>query len=393
MMQARGWVWRLAGWGMLAWWGVLLVAMAIAAKGQSTGPTTPVLPTPNCIINFQFTATGTAPQFNAPIPDAFDNRNQGCTAWIIAYSNSGFSALSLVAQVAPNTSGIPGAWSTFPALTGTGSNPNTATTSAMTQFFDYYPWVRVNLSSATGSGIVQGTMYGWKNQPVSVVFQPAGGGAITSIVWGPDDPGITPTENPVQVSGVDPGGLVRRIATDTSGRSEVVGGAADGASAIGINPVVIGVLGASNLARQLTTVETITDNSTGGRSLSTGAVVFDGTNYDRDFACTSQAAVTLAAGTNVVIVAAAVGKTTRICHLSFTMDSTQTILIRQGTGTTCGSTTTNLSGTYQSALGLAGLFLDFGAVSALRDTTTNVDTCLQFGGSVTIGGTVIYGQF
>lgn len=357
MQRIKGLVYEHCG---TIWVVLMLLALAAGLRAQGTGPLTPVLPTPNCIINLQFTATGTSPQFPAPIPDAFDNRNLGCTAWIIAYSNSGFSAVSLVAQTAPNVAGVPGSWSTFAALTGTGSNPNTATTSAMTQFFGYFPWVRVNLATATGSGIVQGTMYGWKNQPVSVVFQPASGGAISSIVWGPDAAGATPTESPIQVSGVDGGGLVRRIITDTTGRTVVVGAAASGAAAAG-SPVLGGKLA--------------------------------GTNVVSDYICNQQSAVTLAAGTNVVIVPAAVGLTTRICHLSFTMDSTQTILIRQGTGTTCGSTTTNLSGTYQAALGLAGLFLDLGSVSSLRNTIANVDTCLQFGGSVTIGGMVIWGQY
>lgn len=345
-------------------WEVLALAAAIVMgmRAQGTGPLTPVIPTPNCQINFQFTATGTSPQFPGTTPDAFDNRNLGCTAWAIVYSNSGFSAISIVAQTAPNVAGVPGSWSTYTPTTSGGSNPNTSTTSAATLFgsgTNYFPWIRVNLTTATGSGIVQGTMYGWKTQPVAVYFGGGGGGTINSVVWGPDASGSPPTEPPILTAGID-GTNVQTIKTDTSGRQLVVGAAAAGAAVAG-NPVLFGAS--------------------------------DGTNVQTAIYCNQRAAVTLAAGTNVIIVVAAVGKTTKICHLDFTMDSVQTILIRQGTGATCGSTTTNLSGTYQSALGLAGLFEDYGPWSPLANTIANVDTCLQFGGSVTVGGTVIYGQF
>lgn len=63
----------------------------------------------------------------------------------------------------------------------------------------------------------------------------SGGG----VAFGPDNAGILPTQNPVQLSGVDGGGLVRRVVTDTTGRAVVTGAAAAGTAAAG-NPNLIG---------------------------------------------------------------------------------------------------------------------------------------------------------
>src|SRR5438105_3965383 len=75
----------------------------------------------------------------------FDNRTAGCTTWQLTYNSYTYSALSILVQTAPNAAGgVPGSYSTFTAVSG--SNPNTATTQAVTTFggpTSYFPWVRV----------------------------------------------------------------------------------------------------------------------------------------------------------------------------------------------------------------------------------------------------------
>ncbi len=94
----------------------------------------------------------------------FDNRTAGCTTWSFVYNSYTYSALSIVVQTAPNVSaGVPGSWSTFTA--NTGSNPATNTTSGVATFggiTSYFPWLRIQLTSATGAGTISGELYGWR---------------------------------------------------------------------------------------------------------------------------------------------------------------------------------------------------------------------------------------
>ena len=141
--------------------------------------------TPDCVIPFNFTAVGSTSNLTCGAPNGQQN-GPGIASWIIVYSNSGFSAVCLDVQSAPDSSGSPGSWVTFAGtiLTSTqypgssGINPNTATTSAFTGFAGYYPWMRVTLETSggcptTGSGTVKGTLYGFLNSTLAK----AGGGS------------------------------------------------------------------------------------------------------------------------------------------------------------------------------------------------------------------------
>ena len=120
-----------------------------------------VVSQPDCIIFFHL---NTVSQTSPLAPNAgFSNLTNGCTTWNLSYANSGFSALSLVLQSAPNNNGVAGTWVTFAGATLlSGVNPNTATTQAFTWLTGYNPWVRVQLASATGTGIIDGAVYGYR---------------------------------------------------------------------------------------------------------------------------------------------------------------------------------------------------------------------------------------
>jgi len=133
------------------------------------------LPDPDCIVAFSFTAPGqTSPL--AP-QNGFDNRENGCNVWSLTYSVSGFASVNISLQSAPNNAGIPGTWVTFAGQTVfAGSNPNTnLVTNTLAQVSGYQPWVRVSLNSAGGSGVVTGSLYGWKI-PSAEPGQGGGGG-------------------------------------------------------------------------------------------------------------------------------------------------------------------------------------------------------------------------
>lgn len=214
--------WILAA--LLAWFG------RDVARGQTV-----VTQRPDCFLPLGLITA--APTNIGP----FDNRTLGCNTWAIDYNNFGFTVLSLVVQTAPNATGnIPGAWSTFTAVTGI--NPNTATTQAVSTFggtTSYFPWIRVRLASVTGTGSITGVLYGWKIPAAP----PGGSGCIGTIatpcvVVGPTADGAPPTTSPVLVAGQD-GTNIQTIKTDTVGRPEVVGAAAAGAAIAGA-PVLIG---------------------------------------------------------------------------------------------------------------------------------------------------------
>jgi len=90
----------------------------------------------------------------------FDNSQAGCTSWVFVYTNMGFSGVSIVVQTSSTTP--TGPWTTFTAVSG--SNPATSTTTGVATFggsTSYFPYLRVTLT-ATGSGTLIGTLYGWR---------------------------------------------------------------------------------------------------------------------------------------------------------------------------------------------------------------------------------------
>lgn len=183
---------------------------------------------PDCFQPVNFVGVAASP--------AFDNSSKGCNSWVFDYANEGFSVISIVVQTAPAIGpGIsPGAWSTFTPITGI--NPNTSIVAAISTFgtnLTFFPFVRVNLTTATGSGVVQGTLYGWRI-PAS---GSAGGGCVGTIatpciVAGPNASGAPPTKSPVLISGQtgsDAGpGNVETVHVDALGnlQAAIIGNAA-----------------------------------------------------------------------------------------------------------------------------------------------------------------------
>jgi hypothetical protein len=140
---------------------VLLACLSIGTLAAQ--PTTYVLSQPDCLIFFTFTAAGqtspTSPNFG------LDNRTTGCDVWNMTASVSGFGAISLALQSAPNVAGAPGAYTNGMQVQQTvlsGSNPITSTTGGFVWMIGYGPWVQATLASATGSGVVNGAVYGWR---------------------------------------------------------------------------------------------------------------------------------------------------------------------------------------------------------------------------------------
>jgi hypothetical protein len=269
-----------------------------------------VVSQPDCIIFFSFTAAG---QTSPLSPNAgFSNLTNGCTTWNVSYANSGFSAVSLVFQSAPNNNGVAGTWVTFAgANLLSGINPNTSTTQAFTWLTGYNPWVRMTLASATGTGIVNGAVYGYRIPSAGTV-----NGATTPVTG-------TVTANQgtagTQKWLVDGSGVTQPV----SGTVTALGPAASGAAPSG-NPIQVVGLGSG----------------------ATGGLLYPIT------ACDSSAVVTVSAAATTQVVALTSGRSVRVCSFSISISLAGTAQWVTGTGSNCGSApTANLTGAYSIATG------------------------------------------
>jgi hypothetical protein len=121
----------------------------IAIPGLLIHHTKPVLaqsgPVP-CQVTGALTATGQSM--------TIDNRRTQCYQWRVAYSNFGFSAISVQLEEAPDNGGVPGTWAAFTgsSVVTDGTNPQTNTNAALIGVHSAAAWVRLNLVTATGSG-------------------------------------------------------------------------------------------------------------------------------------------------------------------------------------------------------------------------------------------------
>jgi hypothetical protein len=120
----------------------------------------------DCRFPLTLSAVGTAPQNSV----GFNNQATGCQYWTVVFFNTGFSAVSVRFESAPvgNSSSVPGTFVAFAGTTiGAGVNPSTSITQDSNSFKGLYPFVQVNLQSVTGTGLITGFVYGYKNQPAN----------------------------------------------------------------------------------------------------------------------------------------------------------------------------------------------------------------------------------
>ncbi len=364
--------------------GFLWLISALPLCAQQSGPVG--TPQPNCLLTFQLPQSGqTVAPFNSP---AFDNRFVGCTDFSVTVEvPTTISALSLVVQTAPdNGSGVPGTWSTFTAATG--SNPNTLTTGWTATFSTgtsaYFAWLRVQLTSKTGTGQVVGKLRSSIAGPGS--GSGSGGGCpgtvgTPCVVVGPIAQGAdVSTTHPVVVQGIDylnNKGIVPEVDTSTGGllHQNVPNSLGD---AIPNNQPVFSSFGVPLFMQVMPTV------FTGGN----GAGV-----WDRQFACTNQQNVTLTTiGLTRIITSNGIANKVRICSLSLSFASPVDVRLVEGTkvATDCDTGATNMTGLLRSVVAWDP---PWSPLSALREQVAGNDVCVSMSVSVNGGGTVIYATF
>jgi hypothetical protein len=344
---------------------VMSVMLMLTGVLRSQPLTTPVNVTPDCLIFFDFTDNGSQPT------SPFDNRFIGCKTFYVTYQSTGFPAITLTFQQAPDNNGVPGA---FVAFTGTiveGVNPNVAITGANTIMYATATtadsWLRITLSGAVaGAGRrLRGTFYGYRQVPVATVLV----GALGTVTANQGTPAVQANRWPVFLS--------------------------DGVNAVGTvgNPLRIDPTGGT--AQPVSTSTTPGDARANSGSLIAGGaqplLIFpyhwNGASWDRKAVCNNHAVVSLTGAGDTEIVALSGATQIRVCHLSISFASTVDLKLTQGTGANCAVGTADVTGVYQDILTVA---LDFdsplliGASQAL---------CVNLGAGVTGGGSITYAQY
>ena len=295
---------------------LLLIIASFCCAGKLKAQNTQVQQSPDCQSYFSFSAAGTTPPLANYGPGSTNGGN-GCSFWTISYASFGLTGYTLTVQQAPAaTTTTPGAWVTYAGTVSVGSNPVVCSVSCnpsqgqatLSNGAVGVPWIRVNVSGVSGTGVIFGVLQGWN------FGNAAGGGG----------------------GGGGGGGCVGTVST----------------------PCVTGAENSSLAA--------VTDNI-----------------------CDQSAVISISGSGLTQIVAASGAKQVRICHISVSNSAGSTVQIEYGTGSNCGTGTTALTGVYQN---VATMALDFPTRAEL-DAPSGDAVCLNYGTSVTAGGTVLYAQY
>ena len=135
--------------------------------------------------------------------------DRGIKYWRFSYQSTGFTGVSIQLEAAPDNSGSPGTWVIFPGSATSGTNPQTSLVGGLTSLVVtpaiVDPWIRINLTSVTGTGAIRGIVMGYR-------VNPDGGGsgsgcpgtsATPCDVQGVTATGAAGTENPLLDGALD----------------------------------------------------------------------------------------------------------------------------------------------------------------------------------------------
>lgn len=346
----------------------LLLALACPLSCLGQQGQTPVTPLAKCVIPFTINSTGTGAQGHfQPSTTGYDNRQTGCTNWNLVYSSTGYTVIALRLQSAPALSnvapGTPGTYVDFAGTIVTGVNPQTATTQTPASgpiFSGYYPWIRLNASTLTGTGQITGVLIG--TLPINVTGGSATGGCVGTIA------------SPCVVAGQD----------DTTGLTQVLQ-TANGTNGLVNSPSTSGG-GTIGDGRSNNVIE-----PTGQGGVPFYHIIyplmFNGATWDKQFACPSSAVISTSASGATEIVPLAASQIIRICNINWVSASPISVSLVYGTGTNCGTGQANMTGIYANTT-----TVDFQFNGTLRTASANA-LCIKLGTAVATTGVVTYAQF
>lgn len=133
-------------------------------------------------------------------------------------------------------------------------------------------------------------------------------------------------------------------------------------------------------------------NYTGSSGLlATVQHVFNGTSWDRALSCPNTAAVSVTAGNTTEIVALTASQVIRICSIVISTSLAGTAQFIYGTGTNCGTGTTNISGAINLATATPLAITAAGGGSLMRSASANAFCIAAVTGNVS--GFITYAKF
>lgn len=349
----------------------LLLSLAIASCAFAQAPQQ----APDCG-PWYLPATSTDATSTVALGGSGDNRAIGCDTWTVMYQSTGFTGVSLTFQSAPGVTAI-GTWVSFAGTTDTGANPMVSTSGGTSTYSNptnvAIAFVRLN-ADVTGTGTLSAVFYGYRTGSSGGGGGGGGSGCTNPcIVIGPEAPGAAATEDPVQVSGVDMGGDIRRLLTDGTGG--IAPAAAAGADADGVsNSQVHFQDGFAN--------DIYTHNM---------PYVFNGSTWDRQFKCSNTLRVNVAATGPTEVIPLTAGQTIRVCSFTVAVDAGGLIDMSfvYGTGVACGTGTTTIAGPYDQITYFGPTF----SQEAPLTIPAGNALCLTNSAATAVTGVVIYAKY
>lgn len=375
---------------------------------------------PDCQIGPQtFTAAGSGQNF--------DNRYLGCTKWDFVYNCTGFTVVSVEIDEAPDSSGAPGTFVTYPNLCS-GSLPITTTTSGQITAYGYFPWIATKANTLTGTGSCTMKAFGWRSAPGTDV-NAACPNTVTTI----PSASSTTKANITQVGGaavaLGQAAMASSIpVTIASNQSNLpanitqVGGAAVALGQVAMAssiPVTI-ASNQSNLPDNLVQVGgtnvstgtdpggagvprvTVSNDSSLAANQSVNVTQINGNASDLDPCASpgilpSSAFANISTATTTALVAVSGATTVYVCGIEMTSTSTvtaNTIIFEQGTGVACASSPVSLTATFNNGITGADIIQWGNAGRTIFKTAASNGLCAvsTVGTTPAIGITVAYVQ-
>lgn len=399
----------------------LLLLAALILPGQLLAQTPP----PDCQINLPtITSVGT---YNS-VP--FDNRSVGCVTWYLFYQADSGSASVVTLQSAtiPSTPSD-GDFSTFAGTIVLGSNPSNAQ-SAISAYVNgsvEISSVRVHIqyNSSGPNRLFNGLLYGYKagnsaglaNCGNLMQAQPACAINAYSVAGNVmQNASAVAGHAALPVGGANPPSSIGATTFTGSGdNNALIFGTYNGSAILAVYCVQIdgvgtfkwGTNGACNNGATGVTitgsnqalsngvmvqfsagVNMIGDNWQASATLNPGAYpVLSGTigssaQVLSDVACDQSATISVSASGNTRIVTGTSQQRVHICSLALSNTAASDIQIISGTGATCGTSPTNMTGVFRSVV---TAFLGWGERGTLNSQSGD-SVCLNYTTSTTGGG-------
>lgn len=222
------------------------------------------------------------------------------------------------------------------------------------------------------------------NGRLLLVSTPAAGS--TQQVVGNVASGVADSGNPVKVGGV----YNSTLPTFTTGqRSDIQTDARGAIRAQLVGATIAGVDAIANSAL-------ISGGNSGNQAVNSqlpfivAGFKFNGSTWDRDFTCSNTAVINVTAAATTELVALTAAQTIRVCSFVITESLAGTAQFVYGTGTNCGTGTTNITGAM--AMATSGvLAISTGNGSVFRTASANALCLAAVTGNIT--GFVTYAKY